>query len=272
MPKSNPNHESLAAALAAAQAEITDPVKDKTAKAGSYSYKYTDIAGVLEVVRPVLSKHGIAVHQGFDPTTDGRGMLLTTTLMHGTDSITSRLPIPRHDDMQKLGSAITYARRYALCAAVGVAADSDDDGASASRASQGRSERSQPSGATLACPQCSGGVWDNVEDRRAGTTKRPALSCKDRACGWTVWEAHEADAFLGNHGTESQDPGEHDPSWEQDRPKFCAQLGDLGTSYDDVAAWAEAQGMSRPSRWTFEQRQRLLADLAIGAVRIEVPG
>ena len=58
----------LYAALAAAQAEITNPSKDKIAKVptktgGSYSYSYADIADVLNTVRPVLARHGLAVMQ-----------------------------------------------------------------------------------------------------------------------------------------------------------------------------------------------------------------
>lgn len=122
----------LYTALAAAQAELANPVKDKTAKVptksgSSYSYNYADIADVLQGVRPVLSKHGLSVLQL--TIIDGGDLLLRTRLAHKSGQfIESDYPVCRvGGDHQQMGAALTYARRYALCPMLGIAADSDTD-------------------------------------------------------------------------------------------------------------------------------------------------
>lgn len=121
----------LAAALAKAQGEMTAPPKDKTAKVptksgGSYSYSYADIATVIESVKSALSKNGLSVsHQMVcEPGFFG----LQTMLMHSSGQyVSSVMPLPQERGPQELGSYLTYYRRYALCAIVGIAADEDDD-------------------------------------------------------------------------------------------------------------------------------------------------
>lgn len=124
-------HATLYAALAAAQGEIQNPPKTKTAKAGTYQYKYADIADVLSSALPVLSKHGIAVTQ---PTRMADGVLwIETTLTHHCgETLSSEYPVCAIiGDHQKMGAAMTYARRYALCSLIGVAAEDDTDGQNA---------------------------------------------------------------------------------------------------------------------------------------------
>lgn len=129
----------LYTALAAAQAELKNPAKDKTAKVStnsgaSYSYNYADIADVLEGVRPILSKHGLSVLQL--PTIDGEDLILLTRLAHKSGQfIESGYPVCRiGGDHQKMGAALTYARRYALCPMLGIAADGDTDAVGAAEA------------------------------------------------------------------------------------------------------------------------------------------
>jgi hypothetical protein len=120
----------IAEALAAAQAELTDPVKDLVNP--HFKSRYADLATVLKTVRPVLSKHGIALTQTTRVEDDGR-MLLVTRLHWRDEEVVGYYPVsPTKNDPQGLGSAMTYARRYALQAIVGVAADDDDDGNAAS--------------------------------------------------------------------------------------------------------------------------------------------
>jgi hypothetical protein len=120
----------IAEALAAAQAELTDPGKDSVNP--HFKSKYADLATILKTVRPVLSRHGIAIVQTTG-ITDAGGVILITALMWRGESIVGRYPVaPVKADPQGYGSAMTYARRYALQAIVGVAADDDDDGNAAS--------------------------------------------------------------------------------------------------------------------------------------------
>lgn len=121
----------IMAALVAAQGELSNPIKAKKANTGTYSYTYADLAGVLDHVRPVLAKHSLGLVQDVE-VADGR-VGITTTLIHSSGESLRFGPLAASApvDMQKLGSAITYARRYALVAALGIAADEDDDGAAA---------------------------------------------------------------------------------------------------------------------------------------------
>jgi hypothetical protein len=119
----------IAEALSAAQAELTDPVKDSVNP--HFKSRYSSLNTILKTVRPVLAKHGIAHSQTTD-IVDGQ-FVLVTRLLWRDEEIVGRYPIqPTKNDPQGQGSAITYARRYALQAIVGVAADDDDDGNAAS--------------------------------------------------------------------------------------------------------------------------------------------
>lgn len=120
----------LAAALAKAQAafpviERTRTVEVQTKTGGKYTFNYAPLDTILAAVRAPLSANGLAVTQLLDGTD------LVTVLMHESGgSFEGRVPIPRAsgDTVQQFGSAITYLRRYALQAILGVASEEDDDG------------------------------------------------------------------------------------------------------------------------------------------------
>jgi hypothetical protein len=122
----------LAAALVAALADLTVLAKDQTANTGSYSYSYTDIAGVVRATRPVLAEYGLVA---LTPIHDyGNGLACTVKILHtsGESMDLGPFPFPHGKDAQATGSMVTYHRRYALLSALGMAAgDEDDDGASA---------------------------------------------------------------------------------------------------------------------------------------------
>jgi hypothetical protein len=110
----------IAAALAKAQGAMKNAALTKVNP--HFRSKYADLAGIRDTVIPALTANGIAVVQ----TLDADAVL--TRLMHASGQwIESRCPIPAQADMQKMGSAITYARRYSLSAICGIAADEDDD-------------------------------------------------------------------------------------------------------------------------------------------------
>lgn len=122
----------LAAALAAAQARFTYAAKDSVAAMGSAGKrKYADLQSVLEAIRDGLTANGLAVIQA--PMPAGNGIRLRTTLAHKSGQwMASELCLPQDKmgGVQGMGSALTYARRYALAAMVGIAQD-DDDGETA---------------------------------------------------------------------------------------------------------------------------------------------
>ena len=123
--------DTLAGALAAAQAEIRNPALDGVNP--HFKSRFATLGACLRAVRPVLSKHGIALIQ--EPYTPEAGAVgVRTTLLHAAGSASSEVWCRCGPKPQDLGSAVTYLRRYALCAMVGIVGDDDDDGNDAQRA------------------------------------------------------------------------------------------------------------------------------------------
>lgn len=114
----------LAKALVAAQM-ATEAVK-KASTNPAFKAKYADLSVVVEAVVPALNKAGVSVLQF--PAFNGELVSVATTLLHESgSSVTSTLHLrPSKLDPQGVGSAITYARRYALMAMTGAAPEDDD--------------------------------------------------------------------------------------------------------------------------------------------------
>lgn len=121
--------KSLAEALLKVQGEIQKVAKDGTAQYGAYA----TLPAIVEVINPVLQKAGLVYSQVMDQSLDGRAAL-RTVLMHpdSNELIEGTCPFPDGLDAQKMGSAVTYFRRYGLLSILGIVADVDDDGALAS--------------------------------------------------------------------------------------------------------------------------------------------
>lgn len=124
----------LAKAIAEAQKQLK-PVK-RERKNPFYNSRYADLASVWEALRP-FAEQGISITQS--PVSGGEPgcVALETQLTHVSGEwIRSTLTLPvMKDDPQGFGSAITYARRYALGCMTGVVTEDDDDGNAASVAS-----------------------------------------------------------------------------------------------------------------------------------------
>lgn len=131
----------FAKAFIAAQ-RATEAVK-KAASNPAFKSKYADLSEVVEATLPALNGAGIGVIQS--PAFDGEMVSLTTVFVHESGaSLTGVLRMrPTKPDPQGVGSAITYARRYALLAMTG-AAPEDDDGNAASRKPAERFEQAAP--------------------------------------------------------------------------------------------------------------------------------
>lgn len=116
----------LAAALAKAQGEMGAAKKESVNP--HFRSKYADLAAVWEAARGPLSRNGLAIVQACEPSDSG--VRLTTMLMHSSGEwISGAISVPvAKADAQGIGSALTYARRYALASTLGIAADEDDDG------------------------------------------------------------------------------------------------------------------------------------------------
>ena len=114
----------ISAALAKAQAEIENPLKDSTNP--HFKSGYADLANVLEVCREPLSKNGLSITQPLFFEADK--IFLATILSHTSGQwIKSFIPLPiQKPGSQEIGSCITYMRRYSLSALVGVFQEDDD--------------------------------------------------------------------------------------------------------------------------------------------------
>lgn len=126
----------LAGALAAVQAELPRIQKDQTAQVrsdkGNYSYTYADLASVSAQVLPLLGRNGLAFTAWPSINDAGRFVLRYELLHQSGERLAGEYPLPQDaKSPQALGSAITYARRYALCSVTGVSPDDDDDAAAA---------------------------------------------------------------------------------------------------------------------------------------------
>ncbi len=124
--------EQLCAALVAAQLELRNPVRNRevTVKSdkGNYSFAYATLDSILDDVRPVLARNGLALVQII--VFDNAAPAMRTMLIHNSGSMLS-CDVPMHMDRpgnQALGSAMTYARRYGVIGLLALAAEDDDDG------------------------------------------------------------------------------------------------------------------------------------------------
>lgn len=126
---------SLASAMAAAFSQIEGATK--SANNPHYKSKYADLGAVIDAVKPPLIANGLFFTQHPEPS--DRGITVETWLHHaGGESLSlGKLFVPANkNDAQAYGSALTYARRYALVTAFGVPVEDDDGNAAAKGQSQ----------------------------------------------------------------------------------------------------------------------------------------
>lgn len=125
-------HRNIFVALAAAQAEMGTVAKGATNPA--FKSRYADLADVVSVAAPALTKHGIAFTH-YTAREDGVQMMVTA-LIHGESETRVECAIPlivAKNDMQGFKSATTYAKRIGLESVTGLAPE-DDDGNAAAKA------------------------------------------------------------------------------------------------------------------------------------------
>ncbi len=170
--KSSTSIATLALALAKAQGVIRNPRWD--AKNPQFNSKYATLGAVLDAIREPLARNELAIVQATRITENN--LILDTTLLHSSGEwITSEYPVRPYrqvkgegwqpaDDPQSIGSALSYARRYALSALVGIA-DDDDDGNAASKPA---GQPAQPQAPKPAVKPLAGGL---TADARADADK-----------------------------------------------------------------------------------------------------
>src|SRR5215472_6328530 len=138
MPRSSESVAALAAALAKAQAELINPEKSLTATIrtgrpgdGERTFRYAPLASGLDIVRKTLGQHEIATLQTTAIDQSAGMVNLITTLAHASGEWIASdwpvCPIAETANPQRMGAALTYARRYALFTLVGIAGEDDLD-------------------------------------------------------------------------------------------------------------------------------------------------
>src|SRR5215471_2272718 len=138
MHRSSESIGTIAAALARAQAELTNPEKSLTAtirspfpREGDRTFRYASLSSGLDIVRKALGKHEIATVQTTAIDKDSGLIQLTTVLAHSSGEwVASEWPVCPVGETaapHRMGAALTYARRYALFTLVGIAGEDDLD-------------------------------------------------------------------------------------------------------------------------------------------------
>lgn len=171
-------------AMAALQARLPAVKKARVAKVKTksgddYTYKYANLSAVSEQVLPLLADLGLS-WVTMPRLNEAGTFVLYYRLRHVCgDGDEGEWPIQSAGTMQSVGSAITYARRYALCAVTGLAPEDDDD--DAGRASQQDAEQAKSRGRTQRrATQPSDGQITPTQQKKIGELFT-ALNTVDRA-------------------------------------------------------------------------------------------
>lgn len=222
---------SLAEALVRLQADLpeikrTEKADVQTAK-GSFSYTYANLANLTAQILPRLSALGLS--WSCRPTlADGKFVLEYELLHVSGQSRTGQMPLAGSTP-QAQGSAITYARRYCLCAVTGVAPEEDDDAAAAeaeAQANRGTAQRRQSSGAQRRTAQ--EGTGRTAQRQQRTTGDRPPLPDEDP----------------GDYRMPPDDPRRADPSTGPQHTAIATAFGAIGWDdrkqrLDYCSAWVD---------------------------------
>jgi hypothetical protein len=146
--------KAIAVALVKAQSEYGPALK--SSENPHYKSRYADLASCVEAVVGALNKHGIAFMQRVLPSASG--VTVETIFIHTSGETLSSGPLHvpvQKNDAQGYGSALTYARRYSLMSACGIAPEDDDGNAAAQQwptVNTSKQQNKQTSSATKAKP------------------------------------------------------------------------------------------------------------------------
>ncbi|MBQ1948742.1 MAG: ERF family protein [Treponema sp.] len=127
-----------------AQSEILTLPKDKK----GYGYNYTDFDTVVKTVKPILKKNHLGFCQLLDSKENGKNGITTILFHESGESFQSWFELPavvlgKANNAQNIGAAISYIKRYALCAILGCSSDDDTDGMTESQQAQAQAQKQQ---------------------------------------------------------------------------------------------------------------------------------
>ena len=150
--------DKIASAIVSVQAGLKNPARNKTVhmtlKSGrEYEFKYATLDSILDLIRPVLAEHGLAMIQGTAGGTAANQppLYLTTRLLHSSGQFyETDTPIPYNGgDAQSLGIALTYTKRYSVTAMLGFSAEEDSDAGGAKKGGDRKGSPAEGTGAAL---------------------------------------------------------------------------------------------------------------------------
>jgi len=188
--KTSPELNEISLALSSYQAEAVNPFKDKAGK----SYTYADLSSVLDVCRSAVASHGLSFTQM--PYTGEGTIGVETLLMHKSGQwIASRVEVPLEialtkdgrpimSPAQAAGSVITYLRRYALTAVLGLAQDDDDAASQANKADTAESWINYNKGKKQPAPQASN---SDIQPTQEQWVRLEAVTPKDKIEAAQEW-------------------------------------------------------------------------------------
>src|SRR5262245_26765253 len=246
MPRSSETVAALASALAKAQAELVNPEKSLTATIrngrpgdGERSFRYAPLSSGLDIVRKTLGQHEIATLQTTAIDQSAGMVHLTTTLAHASGEWIASdwpvCPVAETANPQRMGAALTYARRYALFTLVGIAGEDDLDAPDICMPAP-------VTGASTTGPSIDG--WQFPGPTRGNGRIRDAA----KAAGRTVLLTDESAAL---------------------RDRLLSEISELA-SQDSAATWA---GDTLPAKNTLShvqlERSPRMADFALWATACE---
>jgi hypothetical protein len=180
MHQSSKSIGAFAAALAKAQCELTNPEKSlvgvissPSSPNGDRAFRYAPLSSGLDIVRTTLGSHEIAIVQTTAVDKEAGLIRLTTILAHSSGEWISSdwpvCPVSETAAPQRMGAALTYARRYALFSLVGIAGEDDLDAPDLlNRQLAGRGDAAKGNGHAVSRPPAL-----PVPDSRRGTRARP---------------------------------------------------------------------------------------------------
>jgi len=134
------SRQTLINALVKAQSQMSHAAFDQTNP--HFKSKFASLKSVIDAVKPALNSNGIAFLQ---EAVQIDGVTHIETVFYGHNNMLRTGPVPVVADKQNaqgFGSGMTYAKRYSLSMALGIAADEDDDGNAAAKNSTGRKPQS----------------------------------------------------------------------------------------------------------------------------------
>jgi ERF superfamily len=183
MHRSSETIGAIAAALARAQGELTNPEKSLTAtipvpgvRGGDRTFRYAPLSSGLEIVRKSLGRHEIAAVQTTAVDNEAGLIRLNTILAHSSGEWISSewpvCPVSETATPQRMGAALTYARRYALFTLVGIAGEDDLDAPDCGSAEEPQTQAPNRPVQILAAPAQRKGDGDRAAKAGNGSSRR----------------------------------------------------------------------------------------------------